>query len=93
MILIILFPFLCLKKTLIKKQNLLSYFTVFYLFMDGEKLVNYLNANLPIKDYHKISLIKRFNDVTYAVLFGVFITALIQGLLAGIGFFIFGFIY
>lgn len=67
------------------------FFTVYYLFKDGKKMTAFLKENVPLKDHHTKSLIKKFNDMLYAVVYGNFITALIQGVLAGIGYYLFGF--
>lgn len=69
----------------------IMFFAIYYLFKDGPGLVDYIKNLLPIKDIHKKSLISKFDDVLYAVLYGTFITALIQGVLAGLGFYLFGF--
>lgn len=65
-------------------------FLTYYLLKDGHKLVSYMKSLLPIKQANQDLLIKRFNDVTYAVVYGNLIVAIIQGVLTSIGFLIFG---
>lgn len=65
-------------------------FMTYYLFVDGRKIIRRFWKFLPIKKEHQEVLIKRFNDVTHAVIFGSLITAAVQGFLGGIGFYAVG---
>ena len=65
-------------------------FLTYYLLKDGHKLVSYIKSILPIKQANQEILIKRFNDVTYAVVYGNLIVAIIQGVLTSLGFLILG---
>ncbi len=69
---------------------IVTFFITFYLFMDGPKLVEKCKNLIPLKSIHKEHLFKKFQDTTYAVIYGSIIVAVIQGTLGGIGFFLFG---
>jgi len=67
------------------------FFTMFYLFIDGKDILKKIRCCLPIKKSHQEKIYKRFKEMTFAVVYGSIITAVIQGILGGIGFAIFGF--
>jgi predicted PurR-regulated permease PerM len=66
------------------------FFITYYLLKDGGKIVRRIKYMLPLKRSHQEELIERFNEVTYAVVFGNIIVAFVQGLLAAIGFYFLG---
>lgn len=68
----------------------ISVFLTYYLLKDGRRLINYAKSILPIKPEDQTTLTRRFNEVTYAVVYGNVIVAIVQGMLTSIGFFIFG---
>lgn len=65
-------------------------FLSYYLLKDGSKVIEYVKPIIPLKVSDLNMLMKRFNDVTYAVVYGNVIVAIIQGILTSVGFFIFG---
>ncbi len=65
-------------------------FVMFFLFRDGKILVNKIERIMPLKSKHRKHVFKKLNDMTYAVVYGSIIIAIIQGTLGGIGFLIFG---
>jgi predicted PurR-regulated permease PerM len=65
---------------------LISYF----LFKDGEKIVQKIVGWLPIRKKTIKKLMDQFEKVTYAVVFGQLVVALAQGFVGIIGFYIFG---
>ena len=65
-------------------------FVMFYLFRDGKELVNKLERIIPLKTSHKTKIIRKFNDVTYGVIYGQLIVAFIQGAIGGTGMYIIG---
>ncbi len=65
-------------------------FTLYYLLTEGKGLVQRLAKIIPLKVHHQEQVIKQFADVTYALIYGSFIVALIQGALGAFGFWIFG---
>ncbi len=68
----------------------LLFFTLFYLFKDGDKLKKSIITLIPLKKKYSDELAKRMNNVIQAVITGQLVTAIIQGLIGGIGFAIFG---
>jgi predicted PurR-regulated permease PerM len=65
-------------------------FSMFYLFKDeGHMFVN-LRKILPLKDVYKKHLFERFGKVISAIIHGYIVVAIIQGIVGGIGFLIFG---
>lgn len=68
----------------------LFFFLTFYLFKDGKLFVFKTLAILPIKKKNQKDVIKTFNDVLYATIYGQIIIAIVQGTLGGLAFYIFG---
>lgn len=66
------------------------FFIMYYALKDGEALVDKIKKVLPLKKQRQDALIEQFNQVTSAVVFGTVVVAVIQGILAGIGFYLFG---
>ena len=80
-----------LKNTLLLTLNLvITLISLFFFFRDGESYYRNLLALLPFTDEQKTSVTNRFSDTFSAVINGVFLIALIQGAVTGIGFAIFG---
>lgn len=67
-----------------------TFFLMFYLFIDGERLIYRARKLIPISIKHQNHIIKKLQDVTFAVVYGSLIVALIQGALGGLGFWMFG---
>ena len=65
-------------------------FTMFYLFKEGPFLVSKIEDHIPLKDTHKSDLARRFNNIIYASLYGIVLTAVLQGALGALGLWIFG---
>ena len=65
-------------------------FAMFYLFKDGPSILINLKRLLPLRAVYKIHLFEQFGNVTFAIVYGYVVVAIIQGILGGIGFFIFG---
>jgi predicted PurR-regulated permease PerM len=74
--------------------TLLGLFVVFFLmyfaFIDGEAWVAAAKEAVPMMRAHKERLFERIGGVTHAVMYGQFLTALIQGAAGGLMFFVFG---
>ena len=64
-------------------------FMMYYLFKEGDYFVNKFKENLPLKESHSEVIIKRFNDVMYATIYGIIVTSIIQGIIGTIGLSIF----
>jgi len=65
-------------------------FIFFYSLRDSERLKAFAKAVSPLSDAKEKVAIKHFKDMTGAIIFGWMFVGVIQGILAGIGFFIFG---
>jgi len=65
-------------------------FIVFYLFKDGRRIITEFEDVLPIKSSHKKRIVDKFSSVVSGVIYGVTAVAVIQGVCASIGFYIFG---
>ena len=65
-------------------------FVMYYLFKDGDTLVRYILKLSPIKEEHEQKLVDEVGKVTRGVVYGQVIVAVLQGLVAGIGYAFFG---
>jgi predicted PurR-regulated permease PerM len=65
-------------------------FTMFYLFRDGEKIVEDLPNILPLENDQAKELIKSTSELISATIRGSLMVALMQGVLAGIMFWVLG---
>ena len=65
-------------------------FTMYYLFRDGEKIVQALPGVLPLKRAHSEAILARTNQVISASVYGVVTIAMIQGALGGLAFWMLG---
>jgi predicted PurR-regulated permease PerM len=65
-------------------------FIIFYMFIDGKQMLDTLKRALPINAEHQDHIFNEFSDVIYATIYGSVIIAIIQGIIATIGYFIFG---
>lgn len=71
-------------------QFLLMLLGIFALFVEGPKIQNFLLDLSPIRDEDEKLILRQFNRMNYATLVFNGIGGLIQGILAGIGFWIVG---
>lgn len=67
-----------------------AFFISFYLLIDGKKWVHQMKKLLPIKEVFQREVFTKIDNITYAVVYGSLIVALIQGAVGAIGFFLFG---
>jgi len=71
-------------------QLFVMFFVFFFVMKDNEEFIAYLKSLLPFsKDIEK-KLFKSSKEITVSVIYGQFIIGIVQGIIAGIGFFIFG---
>lgn len=66
-------------------------FTLFFLFIDGERVIAYMVEISPLTEARSKRLLNRFEDVTYAAFLGSFGVAAAQGTLGGIALAIVGY--
>lgn len=68
----------------------IMFFVMFYLFRDGEKFFEIVKKHSPFKKDYSDKIVKEFKSVTNAVIRGILVSSLIQGIIGGFGFWIFG---
>ena len=61
------------------------FFTLFYLLIDGERVVNFLKRMSPLSDRDDEELMRDFASMSRAVIKGSLAVALLQGVVGGIG--------
>ena len=71
-------------------QFLVAFFTFFFVLKDKEKVIYYIKSLLPFSKEVEKKLFKSSKDITSSVIYGQIIIGVVQGIFAGIGFFIFG---
>jgi predicted PurR-regulated permease PerM len=71
-------------------QFLVVFFTFFFVLKDKEKLISYIQSLSPFSEDVEKKLFKSSRGITSSVIYGQIIIGIIQGLIAGLGFFIFG---
>jgi predicted PurR-regulated permease PerM len=64
--------------------------TIFYLLRDGDRFGKFLDTFSPLKHSDNKRLYQIFKDTGQAIFFGNFVSAIAQGFVGGLGFFIFG---
>ena len=65
-------------------------FVFFFTLKDSEKLREFVSSLSPLNKIQELKLVKQFKDITNTIVYGQIFIGIIQGLIAGIGFFIFG---
>ncbi|MBI2140202.1 AI-2E family transporter [Candidatus Woesearchaeota archaeon] len=65
-------------------------FGLYYMFKDGKRGFSLLASIAPLSEIYKKHLFEKMGKVTYAIIYGYILVALIQGILAALGFYIFG---
>lgn len=71
-------------------QFVVVLFTFFFVMRDREDFLGYVKSLLPFTQDIKDKLIKSTRDITASVIYGQIIIGMAQGLVAGLGFIIFG---
>jgi predicted PurR-regulated permease PerM len=59
------------------------FFSLFYLFIDGDRLTKKIMQVTPLKDSYEKILIEKFNSISRATLKGTTLVAIIQGTMGG----------
>jgi len=65
-------------------------FVFFFTLKDVEKIKEFVKTISPLNRSQEKMLVEQFKDITYSTVYGRFVVGLVQGLLAGIGFLVFG---
>jgi len=68
---------------------IIIFFTLFYTLKDKEAIVSYIKSILPFSKEIEKKLFDSTRDITFSVLYGYVVIGAIQGVILGIGFFIF----
>jgi len=75
-------------------RRILSFFVMvfltFFMLRDGELMLKKIKVIIPLKSHYQNKIVKKFGSVTRAVIYGHFMTALIQGMVGTLGLYIFG---
>lgn len=75
-------------------KNIIKFFltilTLFFLFKYGSSIIKEFKWLIPLSNKQKDKIFKRFQEVLYAIMYGILLTAIVQGTLGGIGFYIAG---
>lgn len=75
-------------------QILLQIFVILFIFfstlIDKDRILNYIRSLLPFSKEVEKKLFDSTKDITFAVLYGYIIVGIVQGIILGSGFFIFG---
>jgi predicted PurR-regulated permease PerM len=66
------------------------FFTLFYFFIDGKRIIKKIMGLSPMRDVHERLLIDEFISMTRATLKGTVVIGLLQGVLGGVAFAIAG---
>jgi predicted PurR-regulated permease PerM len=69
---------------------LVTFFTFFFVLRDKEDIIEYIKSLMPFSKEVEKRLFKSSKDLTISILYGQVLLGMIQGITAGIGFFIFG---
>lgn len=65
-------------------------FVFFFTLKDARKIKEFVRSISPLSKSKEKIVVKQFKDITYSTVYGRFIVGIVQGLLAGLGFLIFG---
>lgn len=68
----------------------LMLFSMYYFFKDGKRLIEKAGSLSPLPSVHEAQLFAKIAAMSKAIMVGVFLTAILQGLVGGIGFAIAG---
>ena len=71
-------------------QLVVVFLILFYALRDGNQAFKYLKSLSPMKKDVQTRFFQHFKDITNSVLIGQVVVGIIQGVVAGIGYFIFG---
>jgi predicted PurR-regulated permease PerM len=64
--------------------------TMFFFFIDGEKMLDRLKRWTPLSSQYDHEIFKKFRVVSYSTMLSTFVTAIAQGLIGAVGLFIVG---
>jgi predicted PurR-regulated permease PerM len=80
-----------IKNVLLALVNLfIMLFVIFFFFRDGKKYTDEIMELLPFPRKQKEAILQKIHNTFSAVLNGLFLVSVIQGIMTGLGFFVFG---
>ncbi len=65
-------------------------FLLYYFFKDGEKILNNIMELIPFSEKHRTRIKEESRKVLYGVMYGQVLIGIIQGIIGGFAFYIFG---
>jgi len=69
---------------------ILAFFSMYFLFKDGDKLFKMVKDLIPVNSYHKEEIIEKNRGVIYATIYGGVLVGAVQAALGGIAFWYLG---
>jgi predicted PurR-regulated permease PerM len=69
---------------------IIFFFSLYYFFKDGDRITKKFMDLSPLPMKHEKAIFLKFKEVSLAMLFGIFFTAIVQGVMAGIGYVVVG---
>ncbi len=69
---------------------LIILFVMFYTFKDGELALRRIENLAPLKLHHKRQIFERIDEMIKSTVYGMILIAILQGIVAGIGYYFFG---
>jgi predicted PurR-regulated permease PerM len=69
---------------------IIFFFSLYYFFKDGDRITKKFMDLSPLPIKHEKAIFLKFKEVSLAMLFGIFFTAIVQGVMAGIGYVVVG---
>lgn len=70
-------------------QLIVAFFTFYFVMRDRDKLIAYVKSLLPFSKHVEKQLFEQTKGITMSILYGQVLIGMIQGIITGIGFFIF----
>jgi predicted PurR-regulated permease PerM len=64
----------------------ITFFMIFFLFRDGKKFVKAIEKAAPLKKNFRTKIFKQLHELTRAIIYGIFVIAVVEGILAAITF-------
>lgn len=65
----------------------IMFFAMYYFFKDAKIIIKKIMVLSPLPSVHEHELFRKFKEISLATLYGIFLTSIVQGVIAGIGFF------
>jgi predicted PurR-regulated permease PerM len=68
----------------------IALFAMYYMFVDGKRILQSIKSALPMRQEHSDRMMEHFNEIIHATIYGAIVIGILQGILATIGYYIFG---